>query len=94
MGSIFGVSEHSKSGGLIHATESSQSATANHTGQAVTRVAQQATTIWGKMKQVQQTLINDTLSQLIPTLLTAYAHYRAGSSKAESANAETRWRLA
>ena len=89
MGGIFGVSEHSKSGGLIHATESSQSATANHTGQAVTRVAQQAGHSFGA-NETSTANPNQRYAITVNTNVVdqAYAHYRAGSSKAESANAE------
>lgn len=88
-GGMFGVSEHSKSGGLIHATESSQSATANHTGQAVTRVAQQAGHSFGA-NETSTANPNQRYAITVDTNVVdqAYAHYRAGSSKAESANAE------
>lgn len=89
MGHLFGVSEHSKSGGLAHATEPSQSAAANVTRQAVTRAAHQNGQLFSAdepsaanpNQQYPVTVSTDVIDQ-------AYANYRAGSKKTESANAE------
>ena len=87
MGDIFGVSEHSKPG-VTYATQSPQSAIANDIGQAVTRATRQngqlsATNEAGTANPYQRytlTVNTDIIGQ-------AYANYRAGSPKAESADA-------